>query len=98
MAKLMGWKDVKKGDVLEAGTADNFETGDWRSQRPVWDEKICIQCLQCWIHCPDTAITVDKATSKMTGFNLKHCKGCGICAKICPTKPVKAIKMEAEKK
>jgi pyruvate ferredoxin oxidoreductase delta subunit len=94
----MTWKELPKGDILEAGTAEQFETGDWRSKRPVWKPEICIQCLQCWIHCPDSAINVDKADSKMTGFNYKHCKGCGICAQICPVKPNKAIVMENEEK
>jgi pyruvate ferredoxin oxidoreductase delta subunit len=93
----MNWKEVKKGDVLEGGTAEQFQTGDWRSERPVWHPEICIQCLLCWIHCPDSSITVDKATSKMTGFDYKHCKGCGICAEICPTKP-KSITMQPEEK
>ncbi len=97
MAKLMGWRELPEGDMLEAGTAKEFETGDWRVNKPVWKPDICIQCLQCWINCPDTAITVDPATSKMTGFNYKHCKGCGICANICPTKPDKAIVMEKER-
>jgi len=30
---------------------------------------------------------------KMEGFDYEHCKGCGICASICP---VKCIKMEKE--
>jgi len=97
MAKLKGWKELTEGDVLEAGTAKKFETGDWRTRKPIWKEDKCIQCLQCWFHCPDTSITVDTATSKMTGFDYAHCKGCGICAKICPTKPDKAIVMEQER-
>ena len=97
MATLKNWKELPEGDILEAGTAKKFETGDWRTRKPVWKEDKCIQCLQCWIHCPDTSITVDPATSKMTGFNYQHCKGCGICAKICPTKPEKAILMEKER-
>ena len=32
---------------------------------------------------------------KMVGFNMDHCKGCGICDDVCPDK-VKAIKMEEE--
>lgn len=97
MAQPKGWKELNKGDTLQAGTAESFETGDWRSRKPVWHPETCIQCLICWIHCPDTSITVDKATSKMTGFDLKHCKGCGICAQVCPTK-TKSITMIDEEK
>jgi pyruvate ferredoxin oxidoreductase delta subunit len=98
MKKQMNWKEVQKGDILDAGTAQQFETGDWRSKKPIWHPETCIQCLQCWIHCPDTSIMVDRATSKMTGFDYKHCKGCGICAQVCPVKPVKSISMENEEK
>jgi pyruvate ferredoxin oxidoreductase delta subunit len=98
MSKPLNWNELRKGDILPAGTANEFKTGDWRSRKPIWHAEKCIQCLQCWIHCPDTSITVDKATSKMTGFDYDHCKGCGICAQICPVKPNKAITMENEEK
>lgn len=88
------------GDIVEAGTAHDFNTGDWRSEKPVWHQEKCINCLICWISCPDSSITIapdEKKTTVMTGIDYDHCKGCGICAKECPTKD-KAITMEAEKK
>lgn len=95
MKEKLGWKKLAEGDVLEAGTAAQFNTGDWRSQRPVFYEKNCIQCLICWIVCPDSAVNV--ADQKVTGFDYDHCKGCGICDHECPTKPDKrAITMEKE--
>lgn len=86
---------LAKGGMLEAGTANEFNTGDWRSIRPVWQQDKCINCLICWISCPDSSVKV--SDGKMTGFDLAHCKGCGICAKECPVKG-KAIVMEEEKK
>ncbi|MBU0687178.1 MAG: 4Fe-4S binding protein [Candidatus Margulisbacteria bacterium] len=90
-----GWKELKLGDVLEAGTAAAFETGDWRSEKPIFHKDRCIHCLQCWIHCPDTSVIVKN--QKVEGFDYKHCKGCGICAKVCPVKGEKAITMEPER-
>ena len=52
--------------------------------RPVWNKEKCIHCLTCWIYCPDAAIVVKDG--KMTGINYDYCKGCGICANVCPTK------------
>jgi pyruvate ferredoxin oxidoreductase delta subunit len=87
------WKDVVDGGViLEAGSSKKYRSGDWRSQRPVWDEKKCTQCMLCWINCPDTSIPVKDAKRIETDF--EHCKGCGICAEICP---VKCIAMKDEK-
>ncbi|MBN1622012.1 MAG: 4Fe-4S binding protein [Endomicrobiales bacterium] len=91
----MGWKDLPEGDRLEAGTAANFKTGDWRSEKPVWNKDKCIQCMICWIDCPDSAIIIKDG--KVAGIDYDHCKGCGICAKECPPK-VRAITMEKEKK
>lgn len=94
-----GWKDVPIGGLItRAGSAEEYETGDWRTYRPVWDPAKCIHCLRCWIFCPDSAIQAKDG--KMTGIDYKHCKGCGICAAECPAK-VHAIEMilesEAEK-
>lgn len=93
--KKLSAKELPVGDILEAGSAVAFKTGDWRSIRPIWNAQKCINCLVCWISCPDNAITMKDG--KVTGINYDHCKGCGICAKECPPK-VSAITMEVEKK
>jgi pyruvate ferredoxin oxidoreductase delta subunit len=87
------WCELPRGGyILEAGNAETYETGSWSTFKPVLKLDICIQCLLCWVACPDSAILVKE--EKITGFDLFHCKGCGICAEICPTKPEKAIVME----
>ena len=92
MAELKGWRDIPIGGViLEAGNAEEYVTGGWRAFRPVFGEARCIHCMQCWLFCPDSSILVDPGSEKMTGFDLDHCKGCGICASICPVN-VKVIK------
>ncbi len=93
-SKLKGWKEIPIGGlILDAGNTEKYETGSWRSFRPVWDPDKCINCLRCWIFCPDSAIQIKD--EKVTGINLFHCKGCGICAAECPEK-VKAIEMKEE--
>lgn len=85
------WRELPiAGLITEGGTAHRYETGDWRTFRPVHDMETCINCLRCWIYCPDSAIVLKDG--KVVGIDYDHCKGCGICSKECPTKP-KAIQM-----
>ena len=94
MSKLKGWRDIPIGGVVtRGGTAYEYETGSWRSFRPVFDKEKCINCLECWFACPDAAIRVEDG--KFKEFDLTHCKGCGICSKVCPPK-VGAIEMKPE--
>jgi pyruvate ferredoxin oxidoreductase delta subunit len=94
--KEKGWKELAIGGrVDEAGNAAEFETGSWRTFKPVRDESKCTNCLLCWIYCPDSAIPVEDG--KVRGVDYEHCKGCGICAEVCPPK-VKAITMVQEGK
>ena len=94
MKKAPGYKDIPIGGlIIEAGNAEKYETGSWRSFRPVRDDEKCIHCLICWIFCPDSAIIVE--SGKVVGLDLDHCKGCGICARECPKK-VQAITMVKE--
>lgn len=95
MKKKKGWKELPIGLVLDAGTSREFETGDWRSDKPIWDAEKCTHCLICWVYCPDSAIIVKDG--KVQGIDYKYCKGCGICAEECPPK-VQAITMVREEK
>jgi pyruvate ferredoxin oxidoreductase delta subunit len=76
------WRDITPGTVMpDAGNAEDFKTGDWRSMKPVWIEEKCKHCMLCWVVCPDNSIIVENG--KMTGFDYDHCKGCGVCTKQC---------------
>ena len=94
MSKLLSWKEMPIGGmIVEAGNSEQYDTGSWRTYRPVRDEEKCIHCLRCWILCPDSAIIVKDG--KMVGFDYGHCKGCGICARECPPK-CHAIEMKLD--
>jgi len=94
MSEAKGWRDLPIGGVVtEAGNAELYNTGSWRSFRPILDKDKCINCLTCWIMCPESSVVVKD--QKIDSINLFHCKGCGICARECPEK-VNAITMVEE--
>ena len=71
------------GMILEHGNSEKFTTGEWRNKRPIHLEEKCKHCMMFILPCPDNA-TLHEDGKKMTGFDLSKCKGCGICAKVCP--------------
>lgn len=90
MEKKKGWKEIPLGGLItEAGNAEEYETGSWRTFKPVLDKETCNNCLICWIFCPDTSIVVED--EEMVGFDYVHCKGCGICAAECPKKAIEMV-------
>ncbi len=79
------WKEANIGGmVLEPGCTAEYNTGTWRVLRPVQDMEKCTHCLICWVYCPDSAIIVKDG--RWAEFDYFHCKGCGICANVCPVK------------
>jgi len=50
-----------------------------------------VNCLLCWLYCPDSAIVLDGAT--FAGIDYDYCKGCALCVEVCP---VSALAMEPE--
>ena len=85
MSKLLTWKEMPIGGmIVEAGNSQEYNTGTWRAYKPVHDPEKCVNCLRCWILCPDSAVKVEDG--KQMGFDYDHCKGCGICARECPPK------------
>lgn len=52
----------------------------WRTYRPVIDQVKCVNCLRCFLVCPDGVI--DKSGDQLE-IDYDYCKGCGICAHEC---------------
>ncbi|MDD7023415.1 MAG: 4Fe-4S binding protein [Lachnospiraceae bacterium] len=85
------WQEMTVGgEIYEGGTARATITGEWRSNRPVWKEDKCKQCLLCAPFCPDSSIPV--FSGKRKEFDYDHCKGCGICWKVCPFEAIDFVK------
>lgn len=86
-------RDIEIGGIVtEPGNARQYRTGDWRSQRPTYNFKRCIKCALCYIYCPEACIRENEE-----GYfeaDLYHCKGCGICARECPTRVISMVEEE----
>jgi 2-oxoacid:acceptor oxidoreductase delta subunit (pyruvate/2-ketoisovalerate family) len=78
---------------------------DWNKQNQIPDEQTAIElakeclvnvtcnnCDLCLMFCPDLCITRNKSTGNIE-IDYDYCKGCGICAYICPKN---VIHMERE--
>jgi pyruvate ferredoxin oxidoreductase delta subunit len=87
------WKDLEPGSiVVEPGSASQYETGGWRSQKPIIDNNLCNKCGLCYIYCPEGCI--EPREDGFFNVNLFYCKGCGICAEECPKKAITMIEEE----
>ncbi len=91
---LAAWHELPQGGIVaEPATSLGYRTGSWRLERPVLDLTKCVQCLMCWLMCPDSAVMIQDG--KVVGVDYEHCKGCGLCSLQCPPK-AKAIAMVSE--
>ncbi len=45
---------------------------------------VCTMCDNCFVYCPDVAITRKGKDAKGYDINMDYCKGCGICVYECP--------------
>ena len=57
------------------------------------DLKKCVNCLLCWIYCPDSAVSW---TGRVQRVRPHHCKGCEMCAEVCPVDAVTMVPEEVE--
>ncbi len=87
------WKDLEIGCIItEPGNASQYQTGDWRTQRPTYEHSRCIKCGLCAIFCPEGCI--EPGEEGFFEANLFYCKGCGICARECWTKAITMVEEE----
>jgi 2-oxoacid:acceptor oxidoreductase gamma subunit (pyruvate/2-ketoisovalerate family)/2-oxoacid:acceptor oxidoreductase delta subunit (pyruvate/2-ketoisovalerate family) len=83
VSALPKWRELPIGLTVKAGSAKQYKTGSWRSLVPITDASKCIKCGICWVYCPDSARYKMEDGTYETNF--EYCKGCGICARECPT-------------
>jgi len=70
--------------MVVADAAERLRTGNWRSgSKPQVALSRCVNCLLCWIYCPDCAVLAGR--DRFLGFDYELCKGCELCVEVCPT-------------
>lgn len=94
MAGLRNWDELPAGGTVVRKGSPQPETGGWRTGlKPEVDLSRCVNCLLCWLYCPDSAVLLDGTT--FTGFDYRYCKGCEICAEMCPVDAIVMVPEEA---
>ena len=84
--------ELAPGGAVPFGEALPTRTGGWRTGlKPKARLDTCVNCMLCWVYCPDSAVLVRDGVFE--GFDYDVCKGCQICDEMCP---VGAIEMVAE--
>ena len=92
--RLEDWRALAPGGAVVPSEALLPYTGGWRTGlKPSVAIGGCVNCLLCWLHCPDSAIRLDGTV--FAGFDYDFCKGCEICAEVCPTDAIAMVAEEA---
>ena len=79
------------------GIGEAGRTGEWRIIVPVIDDEKCLPvrkgkpaCFLCWLYCPDAVVSKTIPVQ----IDLDYCKGCGICAEVCPAQAITMVSEE----
>ncbi|HET6643148.1 MAG TPA: 4Fe-4S binding protein [Gaiellaceae bacterium] len=95
MAELKPWQELGPGGVVLPDDAPRRVTGGWRTGvKPHANRSACVNCLLCWLYCPDAAVLVDGEV--FAGFDYELCKGCELCAEMCPTDAIEMVPEDAD--
>ena len=83
------------GTVSPSGESLVNKTGSWRTRsKPHFIHENCTACNMCALHCPEGCIYGKEENTYINDET--YCKGCGICARICPVNDIEMIPEEAE--
>jgi len=81
--------------IVKPKDSKGDKTGSWRTQgRPEYLHKNCIACRMCVMICPEGCVSGKEKNTFAVDFN--YCKGCGLCAEICPKKDIEMVPEEQE--
>ena len=84
------FRELPAGAMVIAAGAERLRTGSWRGgMKPQVVASRCVNCLLCWVYCPDCAIRLEHA--RLEGFDYALCKGCELCVEVCPTGAISMV-------
>ena len=83
--------ELDSGQKIGPGAAVSRITGAWSNEKAHIDQDKCIQCLQCFFHCPEGTIHKNENSVKIIKT---YCKACGICVNVCPVNAVELKKID----
>ncbi len=79
--------------VSKSGTSLKHKTGSWRVKKmPKFLQQNCIACDMCFDICPEGCIKGEGKNKYYSDYSF--CKGCGLCAFICPKKDIEMVQEE----
>jgi len=94
------WEEIPQGTALPVATLDQVVvgpgsswqnlTGTWRTSSPRYMKEKCVRCLRCWWSCPEG--TIKRLADDYMKWDYRYCKGCGICAEVCPASAIEMVK------
>jgi 2-oxoacid:acceptor oxidoreductase delta subunit (pyruvate/2-ketoisovalerate family) len=88
--ELSSWNELPVAGIVRPEEAPRLRTGGWRTGvKPAVKLKRCVNCLLCWLYCPDSAVRVEDAT--FAGFDYDACKGCELCSVVCPVDAIAMV-------
>jgi pyruvate ferredoxin oxidoreductase gamma subunit len=97
---LPPWNEIPPGVSLPVGTKDGVvvgpgsawqnPVGTWRTSSPLYHKDKCIRCLRCWWSCPEG--TIKRQEDDYEKWDYRYCKGCGICANVCPVDAIEMVR------
>jgi 2-oxoacid:acceptor oxidoreductase delta subunit (pyruvate/2-ketoisovalerate family) len=88
------WRELPVGGAVRPEQAVPLRTGGWRTGvKPAVELERCIDCLLCWLYCPDSAIRLEG--DAFAGFDYDVCKGCELCSVVCPVDAIAMVQDDA---
>jgi pyruvate ferredoxin oxidoreductase gamma subunit len=78
--------------IFSPGNTGERNVGAWSRFKPIIDYDKCTRCRICFVHCPDSAITI--VSDDLPVVDYDACKGCDICYTECPVKAISLARKE----